>query len=221
VAVRPVCFRSTPTAQPRASAARVCLLLNTMQSEGIGHVDFYPLVAFFRQLAALCAQTGADLQVRLKPSTPALSVVAGAFGQPPAWFQRTFARPIEDVAVEADLTIAYGEMTSGVATFLDAASLVLHASEQRWPADTLITPPYVRDGLVASLDGEAALALTATLLADPAHYRRVQGEQATAYAARCRHAHAELFEDPLPPTPQSQPQPVQHRQAEELSLTET
>jgi hypothetical protein len=225
VAVRPVRFRSTPAAQPRASAARVCLLLNTMQSEGIGHVDFYPLVVFYRRLAALCAQAGADLQVRLKPSTPALSVVAGAFGQPPAWFQATFSRPIEDVAVEADLTIAYGEMTSGVATFLDAASLVLHASEQHWPADTLITPPYVRDGLVASMDGAAALAFVATALADPAHYRRAQGEQAAAYAARCRHAHDALFEAPVDALAdlrlQPQPQPVQHRPAEEPCLTET
>ncbi len=220
VAVRPVRFRSTPVAQPRTAAARVCLLLNTMQSEGIGHVDFYPLVAFYRQLAALCAQAGADLQVRLKPSTPALSVVAGAFGQPPAWFQRTFSRPIDEVAIDADLTIAYGEMTSGVATFLDTASLVLHASEQLWPADTLITPPYVRDGLVASLNGDATLAAVASLLVDPAHYRRVQGEQAAAYAARCRHAHADLFDAPLQPLPQSQTQPVQHRPAEELSLTE-
>jgi hypothetical protein len=192
-----------------------------MQSEGIGHVDFYPLVAFYRQLAALCAQHGAELQVRLKPSTPALSVVAGAFGLPPAWFQRTFARPIDDVAVEADLTIAYGEMTSGAATFLDAASLVLHASEQVWPADTLITPPYVGNGLVASLNGEAALAFVATLLADPAHYRRVQGEQAAAYAARCARAHDDLFEAPLKPLSQSQAQPVLHSPAEEPSLTET
>jgi hypothetical protein len=221
VAVRPVRFRSTPPAQPRASAARVCLLLNTMQSEGIGHVDFYPLVAFYRRLAALCAQAGADLQVRLKPSTPALSVVAGAFGQSPAWFQRTFARPIDEVAAEADLTIAYGEMTSGVATFLDAASLVLHASEQVWPADTLITPPYVRDGLVRSLNGEQALTDVAALLADPAHFRRVQGEQATAYAARRRHAHDDLFDDLPVPRPQPQPRPALHSPADELSLTET
>lgn len=224
VAVRPVRYRSTPAAQPRAAARRVCLLLNTMQSEGISHVDFFPLVGFYRRLAALCAQAGADLQVRLKPSTPALSVVAGAFGQAPAWFQHTYTRPIDDVAVEADLTIAYGEMTSGVATFLDAASLVLHASEQQWPADTLITPPYVRDGLVQSLNGDDALAGVAALLADPAHYRRVQGEQAAAYAQRCRHAHDELFDERIKPGPQPQlqpqPQPVLHSPAEEPSLTE-
>jgi hypothetical protein len=106
-----------------------------------------------------------------------------------------------------------------VATFLDAASLVLHASEQLWPADTLITPPYGRDGLVASLNGEAALAFVATLLADPTNYRRVQGEQASAYAARCRHAYDQLFEDLPDPRPLALP--VLHSPAEDLCLTET
>ncbi len=221
VAVRAVRFRATPPPQPRQTARRVCLLLNTMLSEGVSHVDFFPLVAFYRRLALLCQSVGAELQVRLKPSVPALQVVAGAFGQPPAWFQRTFLKPIDEVAVESDLTIAYGEMTSGVATFLDAASLVLHASEQCWPADTLITPPYIRDGLVASLDGQAALVLVGALLNDPAQYRRVQGEQATAYAARCRQAHADFFDPrPLSQNP-PQPQTGLHSPAADLCLSET
>ena len=193
VPVRAVRYRATPEAQPREAASRICLLLNTMQSEGIGHVDFFPLVAFYKRLAALCSQHGADLQVRLKPSTPALSVVSAAFGQPPGWFQRSISRPIDEVAVEADLTLAYGEMTSGAATFLDAASLVLHVSEQLWPADTLITPPWLRDGLVSSHTGESALAEIATLLTDPTAYRRLQSLQSVAYARRCRAAHDTLF----------------------------
>ena len=194
VAVRAVRFRVKPEAQPREAAARVCLLLNTMQSEGIAHVDFFALVSFYKRLAVLCSQHGADLQVRLKPSTPALAVVAGAFGQPAGWFQRTTSRPIEEVAIDADLTLAYGEMTSGAATFLDAASLLLHVSEQHWPADTLISPPFVRDGLVASLNGEQALAETAALLQDAAAYRSRQSQQALAYTRRSRAAKDTFFD---------------------------
>ena len=194
VPVRAVRFRSKPEAQGREAASRVCLLLNTMQSEGIAHVDFFALVAFYKRLAALCSTHGADLQVRLKPSTPALNVVAGAFGQPPGWFQRCFGRPVEEVAVEADLTIAYGEMTSGVVTFLDAASLVLHVSEQHWPADTLITPPFIRDGLIASQGGEPALADVAVLLSDAVAYRSRQSRQSLAYARRGRAAHDTFFD---------------------------
>ena len=197
VAVRAVRFRATLEPQPREAAARICLLLNTMHSEGLSHIDFFALVAFYKQLDALCREHRVDLQVRLKPSTPALSVVAAAFGQPPGWFQRTFGQPIEDVALASDLTLAYGEMTSGVASFLDAGSLVLHVSEQHWPADTLAMPPFVRDGLTPSFNGAAALARVAELMADPDAYRRQQSVQATAYARRCRGAHDSLF-DPAP-----------------------
>lgn len=203
VPVRAVRFRSTPQPQTRQSARRVCLLLNTMLSEGVSPIDFYPLVAFYRRLALLCDSVGAELQVRLKPSVPALSVVAGAFGQPAAWFQRTYSRPIEEIAAESDLTIAYGEMTSGVATFLDAASLVLHVSEQLWPADTLITPPCIADGLVASSDGDSGLAHITRLLADPDLYLRAQSTQALAYARRCRGAFDHLFADAPAPVQQA------------------
>jgi len=194
VPVRAVRFRSTPKAQAREAATRVCLVLNTMQSEGISHIDFFALVAFYKKLAALCEQHRADLQVRLKPSTPALSVVSAAFGQPAGWFQRSYTRPIDELAEEADLTIAYGEMTSGVATFLDAASLVLHVSEQLWPTDTLIMPPYVRDGLIHSFSGELALQEIGALLADPKAYQREQALQSVAYLQRCRDASDTFFD---------------------------
>lgn len=194
IPVRPVRYRATPEAQPRDAARRVCLLLNTMLSEGISHVDFFPLVQFYKRLAALCEAHGAELQVRLKPSTPALNVVAAAFGRPAAWFQQCFGRPIDQAAIEADLTIAYGEPTSGIASFLEAGSLVLHVSEQDWPADTLITPPYMRDGLLPSLHGEPALAEVAALLADAPAYRARQQRQAAAVAARSEGAFATLFD---------------------------
>ncbi len=195
ITVRPVRYRAVPPAPPaRPAARRVCLLLNTMLSEGISHVDFFPLVAFYKRLAVLCTAHGAELQVRLKPSTPALTVVAAAFGQPAAWFQQAFAKPIAQAADEADLAIAYGEPTSGIASFLDADSLVLHVSEQDWPADTLITPPYMRDGLLPSLHGDAALAEVHRLLADAALYQARQQRQSQAYAARTAGAFATLFD---------------------------
>lgn len=194
VAVRPVRYRAMPAPQPRQAARRVCLLLNTMLSEGISHIDFFALVQFHQRLAALCQAHGAELQVRLKPSTPALNVVAAAFGRPAAWFQQQFARPIDQAAMDADLTIAYGEPTSGIGSFLEAGSLVLHVSEQDWPADTLITPPYMRDGLLPSLHGEPALADVAALLADAGIYQARQQRQAAAVAARSAGAFATLFD---------------------------
>lgn len=194
VAVRAVRFRAVPRPQPREAAGRVCLLLNTMLSEGLNPIDFFPLVAFFKRLSALCARHGADLQVRLKPSTPALQVVAAAFGEPPGWFQRSFARPIDEMADESDLTINYGEVTGGVVHFLDSASLVLHASDQLWPTDTLMAPPFVAEGLVPSFTGEGALAEAARLLADPAAYRSAQARQAGAYAQRGANAHDTFFD---------------------------
>lgn len=194
VPVRAVRFRTPPAPRPREAAGRVCLLLNTMLSEGLNQIDFFPLVAFFKRLSALCRQQGADLQVRLKPSTPALQVVAAAFGEPAGWFQRSFARPIDEMAAESDLTISYGEVTSGVVHFLDAASLVLHASDQHWPSDTLIAPPFVADGLVPSHDGETTLAEVARLLADPAAYRHAQARQAGAYLQRRSGAHDTFFD---------------------------
>ena len=55
-------------------------------------------------------------------------------------------------------------------------------------------PPYVSDGLIASMEGEAALAQASLLLADAAVYRRLQNTQAVAYAQRCQGAHGSLFD---------------------------
>lgn len=132
--------------------------------------------------------------MRLKPSTPALSVVAPAFGRPAEWFRQAFALPIGVAAERTDLTLAWGEPTSGIASFLDAASLVLHVSDQLWPADTLIAPPYLRDGLVDSLTAAAALDQIAALLGDAPRYRALQQRQHAAYAARTAGAFATLFD---------------------------
>lgn len=195
VARRVVDFRGRQPARPRTRARQLCLLLNTMQSEGISHIDLFGLMRFHKGLAQLCERHDVDLVVRLKPSTPALNVVAGALARPPEYFAQTMARPMNDVAADADVCVAWGEPTSGTLNFLDAGSLVLHVSEQHWAADYLITPPFVTDGLVPSLRLEPALAQLDALLGDEALFRRRLAEQAQAYARRCRATHEGIFCD--------------------------
>ena len=193
VAVRPVRFRPAVQAMPRPAARRVCLLLNTMHSEGISYIDFYPLVAFYRQLAALCSEQGVELQVRLKPGAPALGVVSATFGLAAQALADTARLPIADLAQTSDICINYGEPTSGMLNFLDAASLVLHVSEQDWPADTLIAPPFMRDRLVASVQGARALDELRQWLAEPAHYAASQQSQQRAHQQRRKGEEAALF----------------------------
>lgn len=195
---RAVAFRARPQPQPRPKARRVCLLLNTMQSEGLSYIDFFGLIGFYKGLRALCARHDRDLVVRLKPSTPALNVVAGAFGEPAGYFQRTMAQSLDAVAAEADICVAYGEPTSGTVTFLDAGSWVLHVGDQHWAADYVITPPYVSDGLVPSFGGAAALRELEAVLASNERYLDAQGRQARAYASRCRPTHDQLFPESVP-----------------------
>jgi hypothetical protein len=208
VARRVVAFRARPQPQPRTQARRICLLLNTMQSEGLSYIDFFGLIRFFKSLRALCAHHDRDLTVRLKPSTPALSVVAGAFGEPAGYFQRTMAQPIDEVAAESDICIAYGEPTSGTLSFLDAGSWVMHVSDQHWAADYVITPPYVSDGLVPSFDATEALRALDAVLASNERYLEVQAQQARDYAPRCVPTHDSLFSEP-PFDPSTEPSPLQ------------
>jgi hypothetical protein len=193
VARRAVAFRPRPSPKPRPGVLRVCLLLNTMQSEGLSYIDFFGLINFHKALRALCVRHDRDLVVRLKPSTPALNVVAGALGEPAGYFQRTMALPLDEVAAAADICVAYGEPTSGTVTFLDAGSWVLHVGDQHWAADYVITPPYVSDGLVPSFGGAAALHELDAVFTSNACYLEAQARQAGAYASRCQPTHDHLF----------------------------
>jgi hypothetical protein len=199
VATRAVRFRTPSQPQPRAAARRVCVLVNTMYADGQYHVDLFSLRRLFHGLRELCQARGAQLEVRLKPSTPALSVVAGALGEPAAYFAATAQRAIDDVAVDTDLCVAWGELTTGCINFLDAASLVLHASDEDWPVNNAPQAPFLDDGLIDSLHIDTALARIARLLADPAHYQAQQGLQAERYARRRAGAHDTFFPSPSEP----------------------
>lgn len=192
VATRAVRFRATAEPQPRTQPRRMCLLLNTMLSEGLSYVELFALIGFHKSLAALCAQRGWDLSVRLKPSTPALSVVASALRMPPGYFTRSMRQALDDAAREADICVAFGEPTSATIAFFDAGSYLLHVSEQDWPSDYVITTP-LKDTLMPSMRcAEALLALDA-LISDPALYARRQQAQAEAYARRRIGAHDTIF----------------------------
>lgn len=192
VAVRGVRFRPPAEPQPRPAPRRLCLLFNAMHGDGVGYQDVWAIGTLYRRVAALCAQHGWDLTVRLKPGSAALSVLAGILGVPAGQLQRTLAMPVQEVARETDLCVAYGEPTSATIAFLDAASYVVHTSDQEWPADYVVTCPLM-GALMPSWRTAALCDALAPLLADPAAYAERQQAQAAAYAARRAGAHDHLF----------------------------
>lgn len=192
VATRGVRFRGVAEPVPRTNPKRLCLLLNAMHGDGVGHVDVFSLAALFKRLSALCAQHGWDLSVRLKPGSPALGVVSGALGMPAGWFQRTLQLSVPEVARETDLCVAYGEPTSATIAFFDAGSYLVHVSDHDWPADYVVTTP-LKAALMPSWRSSELPAALAPLLADPAVYARHQQAQAAAYAARRAGAHDHVF----------------------------
>ncbi len=193
VDVRPVRFAQRVTRRDHAAVRTVCLLLNSMQTEGLSHVDAYALAAFHQQLAALCSAAGVDLILRPKPGAPALNVLASALGVPPARLVQHTTQPLEQLAETSQLCIAYGEPTTGVAPFLDGGSLVLQVNEQRWPTDYTVCMPLVQDGVIPLLNHAAALQQVQALLADPDTYRRMRQQQNQAFDLRCEGAHDHVF----------------------------
>jgi hypothetical protein len=179
--------------QQHGAVKTLCLLLNSMQTEGLSYVDAHALAAFYKPLATLCETAGVQLILRPKPGAPALSVLASALGVAPATLVQHTAQPLEQLALRSELCIAYGEPTTGVAPFLDGGSLVLQVGEQRWPTDYTVCLPLIRDGVLPLLDHRAALALVARLLEDPLAFTAYRTAQNGAFDARCAGAHDHLF----------------------------
>ena len=193
VAVRPVRHAARSQRREHARVSKVCLLLNSMQTEGLSYVDAYALAAFYKPLAALCEAADVELILRPKPGAPALSVLAGALGVAPDRLVQHVSQPLEQLAQVASLCLAYGEPTTGVAPFLEVGSLVLQVGEQLWPSDYVVCLPLIKDGVIALHDHRAALDTVRGLLADPAHYRACRQAQNDAFDRRCAGAHEHLF----------------------------
>lgn len=198
VATRPVRFRGTAPVPSRDAPKHLCLLLNTMLSEGLSYVELFALIGFFKSLSALAERHGWELSVRLKPSTPALNVVASALKMPAAYFTRTMQQSVEQVAQQADICVAFGEPTSATIAFFDAGSYLLHVSEQNWPADYVITTP-LKGALMPSLRCDDAVAQLDALMRDPVLYAQRRQAQADGYARRRQGAHESLFTVPVTP----------------------
>lgn len=178
---------------------RVCLLLNSLSTEGLSHVDAYALAEFFGPLSALCESAGVELVLRPKPGAPAMAVLAGALGVPPAALAGAVQQPLPTLAENCELCLAWGEPTTGIAPFLDAGSLVLQVMRERWPVDYLVCMPLVRDGVVPTLAPAQALAAVRRFIDEAAALGAETARQSAAFDARATGAHEHLFDRALEP----------------------
>lgn len=194
VAMRPA--RLVAPVQPvsRERAGTLCLLVNTLASQGLSYIDFAGLARLHRSLAQLCAAHGAELIVRLKPNNAGLRMAASALSTPSETLQQVLDTPLTEIAARTDLCLCYGEPTSAGIEFLASGSLVLHASDQLWPSDYVTAPAYVGDDTVPSLPCDDALALAGALLADPAQFRARGQAQRERFARRLTARDGRLFD---------------------------
>ncbi len=184
-----------PAAQPpvRSAIRTVCLLMNTMFSQGLSHIDFAGLTRFHARLVPLCARFGASVLVRLKPNGAGVTLAASALQVSSDDLHTVLRAPIDEVASLTDLCVTYGEPTTAGIDFLAAGSLLLHSGEQAWPSDYLTSPAYIGDGLVSSWRDAAALEHIDALLADPLRYRAALAAQAERFAQRVGNAGTRIF----------------------------
>lgn len=80
VATRPVRFAPRKQMLGRPHVATVCLLLNTMFSQGISHVDLVGLAGFHKALSELCAARGVLAGPVSKPNAAGVMIASGALG---------------------------------------------------------------------------------------------------------------------------------------------
>mgnify|MGYP000181250028 CR=1 FL=1 len=194
VPLRSVRYGHACERQPHTRLRALCLMLNSLNTEGLSYVDAFALTGFYKPLAALCTAADVQLVLRPKPGGPTLGLLSGVLGIPVEELVRHTIEPLPSLAQRCAAVVAFGEPTTGVAPFLDAGSLVLQVHEQAWPADLLACMPLVADGVIPLLDSAAALALLQTLLADPALFQQRRAQQNTAFDARAAGAHAHLFD---------------------------
>lgn len=180
--------------QPRERAATVCLLVNTLASQGLSYIDFAGLARFHRALAQQCAANGAELVVRLKPNNAGLRMAESALSVPRQTLQAVLDTPIDEIARRTDLCVCYGEPTTAGIEFLATGSYLMHASDQLWPADYLTSPAFITDGTVPSFVLDEALDEIRMLLADPAQFRAHADAQRARFLPRLTARDGHLFE---------------------------
>ena len=179
---------------PRERAATVCLLVNTLASQGLSYIDFAGLARFHRALATQCAAQGAELIVRLKPNNAGLRMASSALAVPAELLQAVLDTPIDAIARRTDLCVCYGEPTTAGIEFLATGSYLMHASDQLWPADYLTSPAFITDGTVPSYALDAALAETEALLADAQRFRARADAQRARFVPRLSAGNGRLFD---------------------------
>lgn len=178
----------------RRQARTVCLLFNTMCSQGLSYIDLAGMANFHRALARLCDNHGARLIVRLKPNGAAPLMAASAFEVPQQALQDILEVPLGQIAEASDLCISYGEPTTAGIEFLASGSYLIHSANQHWPSDFWAAPGYIADDTVPSYTDEVALEHIGALLADPAHFQRRADAQRLRFTSRLSAQDGALFQ---------------------------
>ncbi|MEO8806913.1 MAG: hypothetical protein ABI433_12595 [Burkholderiaceae bacterium] len=179
----------------RSRVRTVCLLLNTMYSQGLSHIDFIGMAEFHRALLQLCERHGASVLVRLKPNAAGVSMASNALGVSADDLLTVLRAPIHEVAALSDLCISYGEPTTAGIEFLACGSYLMHTGEQLWPSDYLTSPAFVGDGTVPSFRDSAALRDIEALLADETLFRSRSAAQGERFTRRLSATDGRIFNE--------------------------
>ena len=179
----------------RTKVTTVCLLLNTMHSQGLSYIDFVGMATFHRALVKLCERHGASVLVRLKPRATGMTMVSNALRVSTDDLLTVLGAPIEEVATLTDLCISYGEPTTAGIEFLACGSYLMHSGEQLWPSDYLTSPAFIGDATVPSFCDAQALAEIEALLRDEVYFRSRSAAQSERFARRLSAADGRIFNE--------------------------
>jgi hypothetical protein len=185
-----------PAPAARERVGTVCLLVNTLVSQGLSYIDFAGLARFHRALALACSARGVRLMVRLKPNAAGLTMASSALGTPAEALQAVLDTPIRQLAEQTDLCVCYGEPTTAGIEFLGCGSYLLHASDQLWPADYLTSPAFITDDTVPSHVCDEAMQQIETLLGDDPLFRARAHTQRMRFVQRLSATDGRIFDTP-------------------------
>jgi hypothetical protein len=195
VETRAVRFAPRAQARPRQRVQTICLLLNTLSSRGISHIDLMGLTRFFRDLSQCCVQNGVRLVVRAKPAAACVRILSGALGVASEALQAVMKVPLPELAEASDLCLCFGEMTSGAIDFFEAGCHVMHVSEEVRPTDLLNASALASMQSLESVHGADALHRIERMLHDVAHFEGLAQRQRREFDARLTAAGEGLFDD--------------------------